>query len=102
MCSLFCRSCTLQELSEKAVDARLRRMCEVKKRTGKCMVDDWIREEWEKGGSHREVLLLSLLESLKANGTANNKETRNKVKAFMQVTCQSTCVRSSMIQTCIT
>ena len=73
---------SMQELSERAVDARLRRMCEEKKKTGKCSVETWIREEWLKGGAARELLHLSLLESIKSCGTANNKETRNLVKAL--------------------
>ena len=71
----------VQELSPKAVDARLRRMCDIKRKTGRCAVEPWIREEWLKGGTSREVLLLSLLEAIKVCGTENNAVTRNKVKA---------------------
>ena len=80
MCACYIAH-AVQELSPKAVDARLRRMCDVKKKTGRCAVEPWIRDEWLKGGTSREVLLLSLLEAIKVCGTENNAATRNKVKA---------------------
>ena len=64
----------------------------MKRKTNRCSVDDWIHEEWKKGGAAREVLQLSLLESLKCCGTANNKETRNRIKAGQPMTSQHNCM----------
>ena len=70
----------MQELSTRAVDARLRRMCEKKKRSLKCAVPDWLHDEW-KDMEKRELLHLSLVEALKTYGNQVDAETRKKVKA---------------------
>ena len=69
-----------QELSTRAVDARLRRLCERKPRTNKCGVPEWVHEEW-KQLDRREMLHLSLVEAIKAHGTSSDAATRRLVKA---------------------
>ena len=72
--------CVLQELSARAVDARLRRLCERKARSQKCAVPDWLHDEWS-CPDKRDVLRLSLVEALKCCGIKNDGETRKLVKA---------------------
>ena len=74
----------LQELSTRAVDARLRRLCERKLRSGKCGVPDWVHDEWRQL-DRREILHLSLVEAIKAHGKASDAATRRLVKAGLRI-----------------
>ena len=47
---------------------RLRRLCMVKK-SGKCAVDESVRESYDKGAEAREMLEIALLEAIKKHGT---------------------------------
>ena len=69
-----------QELSARAVDARLRRFCEKKVKSGKVGVPDWVHQEWL-DLDKREILRLSLVEALKTCGTNTDAATRKLVKA---------------------
>ena len=57
-----------QELSNGAVKMRLRRMCEVKKGTARCNVDNETHEQWKRGGAGREELEMALIQSLRNVG----------------------------------
>ena len=70
----------IQELSSRAVDARLRRFCQRKVKTGNCSVPDWVHKEWC-DLDKREVLRLSLVEALKTCGYSTDAATRKLVKA---------------------
>ena len=70
-----------QELSTRAVDGRLRRMCERKPRTNSRGVPDWVHDEW-KHLDRQEMLHLSLVEAIKAYGTGTDAATRKLVKAW--------------------
>ncbi|CAJ1353991.1 unnamed protein product, partial [Effrenium voratum] len=69
-----------QELSNGAVKMRLRRMCEVKKGTARCNVDNETHEQWKRGGAGREELEMALIQSLRNVG--NVLDTRKVQEEF--------------------
>ena len=75
-----CICSAVQELSERAVDARLRRLCEVKAKSRRANVEPWIQDEY-KDLDKRDALRLSLVEALKECGISSDAETRKRVKA---------------------
>lgn len=70
--------CAAQELTPHALYMRLKRLCEVKP-SGKCAVDDTIRQQFETG--NRDQLTLSLVMALKKFGFEATKKCRDSVRA---------------------
>lgn len=68
-----------QVISPDALRMRLRRLCSVRK-SGKCVVGEELRRDYEENGERREWLEIALLEAIKKHGTSRG--VYNQVKAM--------------------
>ena len=73
---------------------RLRRLCTVKK-SGKCAVDQSVRDAYDKGSESREWLEIALLEAVKQHGTS--RAAYNQVKDCILENCMGVCMHSAYI-----
>ena len=73
-----------ETLSQDALRMRLRRLCELKAKSGKSHVDEDVRSQYTQGGSGREWLEMALLESLQQTGLDGTKGAHKRLVAPSQ------------------
>ena len=71
---IFFPNANLEVISHDALRMRLRRLCEVKAKTGKCHVDQSTHALWKSGGEGREWLEIALTEVLDKLGPSQKNE----------------------------
>ena len=83
-------------MSQDALRMRLRRMCEVKAKTGRCNVDPETRSMYERGGEDREWLEIALLEAISKVGADCRKHKALRVPWQIKFTNRPPHVYSSI------
>ena len=68
---------------------RLRRLCTARK-SGKCLVDQSVRDSYDQGGESREWLEIALLEAIKQHGT--DRSAYKQVKDCIVENCVGVCI----------